>query len=62
MEHEYTELEEVRLGGVYQGRIGIVEEAVHEVINSEREEKVSYYLMNIDGVSGCVVYPDMIDE
>lgn len=58
----YTEMDEVRLGGAYNGRIGVIEEVVHEIINGKEQEEVAFYLMKIDGKSGYTIYPEDIDE
>ena len=54
---EYTELDEVRVK-TYGGRIGTVEKVFYEMVNGEETDNVYCYEMEIDGVHGCIVYPD----
>lgn len=55
----YTEKEQVR---VYGGRIGTIERVIFEMVNSEETDNVHHYVMEIDGVSGYIVYPDEIEQ
>ena len=58
---EYTELDEVRVK-TYGGRIGKVEKVIYEMVDGKETDNVYCYEMEIDGISGYVVYPDEIDE
>lgn len=55
----YTEKDEVR---VYGGRIATIEKVIYEMIDSKETDKVYCYEVNIDGVSGYVIYPDEIEQ
>lgn len=58
---EYTVLDEVRVR-THQGRIGTIEKVIYEMVDSKETDNVYCYEMEIDGISGCIVYPDEIDE
>ena len=55
---DYTELDEVRV----HGRIGTVERVIYETVNGVETDNVYCYEMEIDGGSGCIVYPDEIEQ
>lgn len=41
-------------------KIGIIEKVIYEMINSKETDNIHHYVMNIDGTSGYIVYPDEI--
>lgn len=58
----FTVGDEVRTN--YEGRIGTIENIVYEIDpdTGDETDDVRYYEMEIDGVSGYIVYPKDIDE
>ena len=54
---KYTEFDEVRVK-TYEDKIGKVENVIYETVNGEETDNVYCYEMEIDGVHGCIVYPD----
>lgn len=50
--------DEVKLS---DGRIGRIEKVIHLAVNGESTDEIYCYEMNIDGVSGRLVYPDEIE-
>ncbi|MCM1178680.1 MAG: hypothetical protein NC347_00350 [Clostridium sp.] len=55
----YTEGEEVR---VYNGRIGVIDKVIFEMVDGKETDNVYCYEMTIDGVSDYMVYPADIEE
>ena len=55
----YTVLDEVR---VYQGRIGKIEKVIYDMVDGKETDNVYCYEMEIDGVSGYIVYPEDIKQ
>lgn len=55
----YTKFDEVR---VYNGRIGIVEKVIYEIVDGKETDSVYCYEMKINNVSGYIVYPEEIEE
>ena len=47
---------------IRDGRIGVIENICYEMINSEETDNIYCYKINIDGISGYIVYPDEIVE
>lgn len=48
---------------IYGGKIGTITKVIYETVNGKvRTNNVYCYEMEIDGVSGYVVYPDEIEQ
>ena len=45
---------------IRDGRIGVIENVCYEMINSEETDNIYCYEVNVDGISGYIVYPDEI--
>ena len=47
---------------IRDGRIGVIENVCYEMIDSEETDNIYCYEVNVDGISGYIVYPDEIAE
>ena len=44
------------------GRVGIIEEVIYESSDGNEINDIYCYEMKINGVSGCIVFPDEIEK
>lgn len=47
---------------ICSGKIGTITKVLYEMVNGNATDKVYCYEMEIDGVSGYIVYPNEIEQ
>lgn len=43
-------------------KVGEIEDVIFERVDGIPTNHINHYIVKIDGVSGCIVYPDEIDR